>query len=64
MHRLGEVTNVSTLANRPKCSLQPQRKSEILPLKDELYLCNEPISEETALNEGKRDHFGSRFSRV
>jgi hypothetical protein len=29
MHRPGEVTDVSTLANRPKGSLQPQRKNEI-----------------------------------
>ena len=63
-HNPGEVTNVSTIANRPKRSLQPQRKYEIWPLKDELYLRNDPISGETSHDEGKRAHFGSGFSRV
>jgi len=32
-----------------------------LPLKIETYLWNDPVSGETAHNEGKTAHFGSRF---
>ena len=60
-HRPGEFIDISSNAHRPKTHVPA---TENRPIKQELYLCSNSLSEETACDEGKGAKKSYGFSMV